>query len=92
MPNEGEADHDPCGPYARYSSDSQSETPIEDQFRLCREHAGREQWEIVGFYEDAAISGSSTILRSGIQRLVRDAQLWTGSAAIRPMSPLSTSI
>ncbi|MFC0807465.1 recombinase family protein [Ensifer sp. P24N7] len=74
MPNEGEADHDPCGPYARYSSDSQSEAPIEDQFRLCREHAGREQWEIVGSYEEVAISGSSTILRSGIQRLVRDAQ------------------
>lgn len=30
--------------------------------------------EIVGSYEDAAISGSSTILRSGIQRLVRDVQ------------------
>ncbi|WP_425646815.1 recombinase family protein [Agrobacterium leguminum] len=60
--------------YARYSSDNQSEASIEDQFRLCREHAGRERWQIVGSYEDAAISGSSTILRSGIQRLVRDAQ------------------
>ncbi|MBB2974288.1 recombinase family protein [Mesorhizobium sp. RMAD-H1] len=60
--------------YARYSSDNQSETSIEDQFRLCREHAGRERWQIVGSYEDAAISGSSTILRPGIQRLVRDAQ------------------
>lgn len=60
--------------YARYSSDNQSEASIEDQFRLCREHAGRERWQIVGSYEDAAISGSSTILRPGIQRLVQDAQ------------------
>lgn len=60
--------------YARYSSDNQNEASIEDQFRLCREHAQRERWEIVGSYEDAAISGSSTNLRSGIQRLVRDAQ------------------
>lgn len=60
--------------YARYSSDNQSEASIEDQFRLCRERAAQERWEIVGSYEDAAISGSSTILRHGIQRLVRDAQ------------------
>ncbi|WP_236016285.1 recombinase family protein [Brucella endophytica] len=60
--------------YARYSSDNQREASIEDQFRLCRERAAQERWEIVGSYEDAALSGSSTILRSGIQRLVRDAQ------------------
>lgn len=59
--------------YARYSDDKQSEASIEDQFRLCREHAGRERWQIVGSYEDAAISGASTILRPGIQRLMRDA-------------------
>ena len=60
--------------YARYSSDNQREASIEDQFRLCREHAGRERWQIVGSYEDAAISGASTILRPGIQWLMRDAQ------------------
>ena len=60
--------------YARYSSDNQHETSIEDQFRLCREHAARERWQIVGSYEDAAISGASKILRPGIQRLMRDAQ------------------
>lgn len=60
--------------YARYSSDNQREASIEDQFRLCRAHAGRERWQIVGSYEDAAISGASTILRPGIQRLIRDAQ------------------
>ena len=30
--------------------------------------------QVVGSYEDAAISGASTILRPGIQRLMRDAQ------------------
>ncbi|MDF3809961.1 MULTISPECIES: recombinase family protein [Rhodopseudomonas] len=60
--------------YARYSSDNQNEASIEDQFRLCREHAAHEKWQIVGSYEDAAISGASTILRPGIQRLTRDAQ------------------
>ncbi|WP_332908998.1 recombinase family protein [Paracoccus binzhouensis] len=52
--------------YARYSDDKQSEASIEDQFRLCREHTARERWQIVGSYEDAAISGASTILRPGI--------------------------
>ena len=33
--------------YARNSSDNQSEASIEDQFRLCREHAGRERWQVV---------------------------------------------
>jgi DNA invertase Pin-like site-specific DNA recombinase len=62
------------GLYARYSSDNQREASLEDQFRLCREHAAREGWEIAGVHQDAAISGSSTILRPGIQKLVRDAQ------------------
>lgn len=52
--------------YARYSSDNQSESSIEDQFRLCRDHAKRERWQITGSYEDAAISGASTVLRPGI--------------------------
>ncbi|SOC92277.1 Site-specific DNA recombinase [Rhizobium sp. AN5] len=60
--------------YARYSSDNQREASIEDQFRLCEEYAARERWHVMGSYQDAAISGSSTILRSGIQQLVRDAQ------------------
>jgi DNA invertase Pin-like site-specific DNA recombinase len=60
--------------YARYSSDNQSERSIEDQFRLCREHAGRERWKITGTYHDAAISGASMILRPGIQLLLQDAQ------------------
>jgi site-specific DNA recombinase len=60
--------------YARYSSDNQSVASIDDQFRICREHAARENWKIVGTYHDAAISGASVILRPGVQALLQDAQ------------------
>ncbi|WP_338531804.1 recombinase family protein [Nitratireductor thuwali] len=60
--------------YARYSSDNQREASIEDQFRLCEEHAAREGWKVVQRHSDAAISGSSMILRPGIQQLLTDAQ------------------
>ena len=45
--------------YARYSSDLQREASIEDQFRICREHAEREGWTVSATYRDAAISGAS---------------------------------
>ncbi|GBR01742.1 hypothetical protein AOE01nite_28840 [Acetobacter oeni] len=60
--------------YARYSSDNQREASIDDQFRICREHARREKWKVVGAYKDAGISGASMILRPGIQTLLQDAQ------------------
>lgn len=60
--------------YARYSSDNQRENSIEDQFRICRERANREAWEIVATYDDAGISGASMILRPGIQALLHDAK------------------
>jgi site-specific DNA recombinase len=60
--------------YARYSSDSQSAASIEDQFRICREHALREHWNVIGTYQDAAISGASVVLRPGIRPLLQDAQ------------------
>ncbi|GAJ29067.1 recombinase family protein [Acidomonas methanolica] len=60
--------------YARYSSDNQRAASIEDQFRICREHAKREKWKIAGAYKDAGISGASMILRPGIQTLLQDAQ------------------
>ena len=59
--------------YARYSSDSQRDASIADQFRLCREHAQKQGWQIVEEYSDHAVSGSS-LLRPGIQALMSDAQ------------------
>ncbi|WP_375554752.1 recombinase family protein [Roseovarius mucosus] len=58
--------------YARFSSDLQNAASIDDQIRLCRTRAAREDWEVVGTYEDHATSGAS-MLRPGIQRLQRDA-------------------
>lgn len=62
------------GIYARYSSDLQSDSSIEDQIRLCSEKARAENWEIINCYTDAGISGAS-LIRPGIQSLL--------SAAIR---------
>ena len=60
--------------YSRYSSDQQRAASIENQFRVCREHAEREGWKIGGCYRDAAISGNSVILRPGVQALLEDAR------------------
>ena len=60
--------------YVRYSSNRQSAASIEDQFRICRDHAERVGWTIVDTYRDAAISGDSMILRPGIQALLADAR------------------
>ena len=60
--------------YARYSSDSQRDASIADQFRICRIHAEKQGWQIVEEYSDHAVSGSS-LLRTGVQRLIADALL-----------------
>ena len=44
--------------YAGYSSDNQSVSSIDDQFRICRDQAMREKWKVAGTYKDAAISGT----------------------------------
>ena len=58
--------------YARYSSDLQTDASIEDQVRLCKEKAESESWQIVECYTDHGISGSSVMLRPGVQRLIQD--------------------
>src|SRR5271165_6346252 len=55
--------------YARYSSDQQRATSIDDQIRLCKERIVREGWTLVQVYSDAAISGA-TILRPGYQAMM----------------------
>ena len=61
--------------YARYSSDMQRETSIEDQLRSCREYAVQHGWlwQPEHVYTDAAISGASIDGRPGIQALLRAA-------------------
>jgi DNA invertase Pin-like site-specific DNA recombinase len=57
--------------YARYSSDMQSQSSVEDQLRLCRLHAERQGWTVVQSYHDRAVSGAS-LIRPGIQALLAD--------------------
>lgn len=52
--------------YARYSSDRQRAASIEDQLRLCREHATARGWKIVSTYADEAASGASLDGRPGM--------------------------
>jgi DNA invertase Pin-like site-specific DNA recombinase len=59
--------------YARYSSDQQRATSIDDQIRLCKERIAREGWTMVQVYRDAAMSGS-TALRPGYQAMLEGAR------------------
>jgi site-specific DNA recombinase len=63
--------------YARYSSDLQSATSIEDQFRLCRERVEQENGTVVETYADYAISGSSLRNRPSMQALLKQAKSGT---------------
>lgn len=61
-----------CACYARYSSDLQRETSIEDQLSVAREHANRQGWMVLNdhVYTDAGISGASLEGRPGVQALL----------------------
>ena len=58
--------------YARYSSDGQRETSIDDQVAVARAYAGRQRWTFLDdhVYADAGVSGASLDGRSGLQRLL----------------------
>jgi site-specific DNA recombinase len=59
--------------YARYSSDQQRATSIDDQIRLCKERIAREGWTLAQVYRDAAMSGASS-LRPGYQAMLQGAR------------------
>lgn len=64
------------GIYARYSSDIQSPTSIEDQVAACRDFIDRSYKSVpveVTTFKDAALSGT-TLNRPGLQRLIRFVQ------------------
>ncbi len=44
--------------YARFSSQLQKDSSIEDQVRVCTERAAREGWQITEIFSDYAISGA----------------------------------
>lgn len=61
-----------CAIYARYSSDLQSPASIEDQLRKCHEYAAAHGIPVDDQYifMDAAISGTATANRPGLQALL----------------------
>jgi site-specific DNA recombinase len=59
--------------YARYSTDRQRETSIEDQLRAARELAARSGWEVVATRTDEGVSGSVPVaMRPGGKALLAD--------------------
>src|SRR5262249_36225677 len=77
-----------CAIYARYSSDLQRETSIEDQIRRCREYAVSQGWPVLEEFviADRAISAASVAGRDGLQRLLEAAK--TAKSGSRPFDCL----
>jgi site-specific DNA recombinase len=63
-----------CAIYARYSSDMQRDTSIEDQVRRCEEYATSQGWTVTATYADRAISGSAMLGRKELQTLLQAAR------------------
>ena len=60
--------------YARYSTDKQKESSIDDQLRGARARAEREGWRIVAQHADQGVSGSTPVAyRRGGKQLLADA-------------------
>jgi site-specific DNA recombinase len=55
--------------YARYSSENQKDSSIDQQMRLLMQRVEAEGWEIAGVYQDKALSGSN-MMRPGVQALL----------------------
>ena len=62
--------------YARYSSDMQRESSIEDQIRKCRQYASKQGWVVLEDYVryDQAISGALFDERIALQSLISEAE------------------
>lgn len=56
--------------YARYSTDLQNPRSIADQVRESVDYCRRMGWTVVDTYADPEISGSTVILRPGVQALM----------------------
>jgi DNA invertase Pin-like site-specific DNA recombinase len=65
-----------CSVYARFSSDLQRETSIDDQVMVARRFAEGQGWTILDehVYSDAAISGASVERRAGLRALLAAAE------------------
>ncbi len=65
-----------CACYARFSSDLQRQTSIDDQLAVARRYADQQGWTVLDAhtYTDEAISGSSLQGRPGIHALLAAAE------------------
>lgn len=65
-----------CAIYARYSSDLQRDTSIEDQVRKCEEYTKQRGWEVLDRfkYSDKAVSGGSMCGRDALKQMLADAK------------------
>jgi DNA invertase Pin-like site-specific DNA recombinase len=65
-----------CAIYARYSSDLQRESSIDDQIRKCRKYAGLKGWSVLEGYirSDNAVSGAALAPRTALNSLIADAK------------------
>jgi site-specific DNA recombinase len=59
--------------YARFSTDRQTESSIEDQYRVCAEWCARNDYSVVARFEDQGISGAAIGNRPGLQALLAGA-------------------
>jgi site-specific DNA recombinase len=61
-----------CAIYARFSSDMQNKTSIDDQIRECKDAAARYGWTVLDEYIrfDEATSGQSLVGRDGLLELL----------------------
>lgn len=59
--------------YARYSSNSQRETSIEEQVEKCAEYARRKNYTVIDIYSDSAMTGKNDE-RPALQKMLRDCE------------------
>lgn len=57
--------------YARFSSSSQREASIEEQVKICKEYADRNQYVVVKVYSDSALTGKNDN-RPALRKLLTD--------------------
>ena len=69
----GESPKPRCAVYARYSSELQRKTSIEDQIRNCRVAAEKNDWVILDQYirSDSELTGRTLVGRDGLAELIR---------------------
>src|SRR5262249_399672 len=65
-----------CAIYARYSSDMQRESSVDDEIRKGREYAARQGWVVVEdcVRSDQAVSGAMFEQRTSLQSLIASAE------------------